>query len=76
MENEQSLKQKKIALAQSEHAYIILELVRDCIPNTPILAATEFQTLVNAITLDAYSTLLRDLADHIEGIRKGKLHES
>ena len=75
MENEQSLKQKKIALAQSEHAYIILELVRDCMPQTPILAPTEFQTLVNAITLDAMSTLLRDLADHIEGIRKGKLHE-
>ena len=75
MDNEQTLKQRKIALAQSEHAFTVIELIRDCIPQTPILGATEFQTLVNAITLDALSTLMRDVVDHIEGIRKGKLHD-
>lgn len=75
MENEQSLRQKKIALAQSEQASVIVELVRDCMPRTPILAETEFKTLVNAITLEANSALLLALVEHIEGIRKGSLHE-
>lgn len=72
---EQSLKQKKIALAQSEHASTIVELIRDCIPRTPIIANDEFHTLVNAITLDVTSTLLRDVVDYIEAIKNGKLHE-
>ena len=74
-DNNQTLKQRKIALCQSEHAETIIELIRDCIPQTPLLADTEFQTVVNAVTLDAISTLMREVVDHIDGIRKGKLHE-
>ena len=72
---DQSLKQKKIALAQSEHAYIIVELMKDCMSHAPLIADTEFKTLVNAITLDVQSTMLRSVLDYIEGIRKGALHE-
>ena len=34
----------------------------------------QFKTLVNAITLDVQSTLLRDMVDYLERIRKGELH--
>jgi len=43
MENEQNLKQKKIALATSEHAPVIIELMKDCITTVPIIADTEWK---------------------------------
>lgn len=74
-ENEQSLKQKKIALAQSEHAPIIIELIKDCIEQSPIVAKTEWETIVNAITLETQGTLVKNMVDYLEAIRAGSLHE-
>ncbi len=74
-ENEQSLKQKKIALAASEHAPVIIELMKDCMAQIPIVADTEWKTIVNAITLEVQGTMLRTMVDHLEGIRNGSLHE-
>lgn len=70
-----SLKQRKIALAQSEHAPTIIELMKDCMSQTPIVAKTEWETIVNAITLEVQGTMLRVMVDHLENIRKGSLHE-
>ncbi len=70
-----SLKQKKIALAQSEHAPVIIELLKDCMSQQPIIAETEFKTLVNAITLEVQGTMLRTMIDYLENIRQGSLHE-
>jgi len=75
MEGEQNLKQKKIALATSEHASTIIELMKDCMPQNPIVADTEFKTLVNAITLEVHGTMLRQMVDYLENIRKGSLHD-
>lgn len=74
MEENLSLKQKKIALAQSEHAPIIIELMKDCISKTPIVDKTEWQTIVNAITLEVQGTMLRSMVDYLESIRNGALH--
>ena len=41
MENEQNLKQRKIALAQSEHASTIIELMKDCMAQTPLVGRQE-----------------------------------
>lgn len=70
---EESLIQKKIALATSEHAPVIIELMKDCVTRSPILADTEFKTLVNAITLEVQGTMIKAMADHLENIRKGSL---
>lgn len=72
---DQTLKQKKILLAQSEHAPIIIELMKDCMLKVPLVDKTEWQTIVNTITLDTQSTMLRDMVDYLEQIRKGVLHE-
>jgi len=72
---EQSMKQKKIMLAQSEHAPIIIELLKDCIEQSPLVGENEFKTLVNAITFDVQSTILRNMVDLLEQIRKGGMHE-
>lgn len=71
-----SLKQKKIALAQSEHAATIIELMKDCCSQTPLVAETEWKTIVNTITLDVQSTMLRTMVDLLENIRKGSLHDA
>ncbi len=74
MENE-NLKQKKMSLASSEHAPIVIELLKDCMSQTPIVGDDQWSTIVNAITLETQGTILRTMVDHLEGIRKGNLHQ-
>lgn len=75
MEN-QTANQKKISLATSEHAPTIIELMKDCMTQTPIVADTEWKTIVNAITLEVQGTMLKSMVDYLEEIRKGVLHET
>ena len=72
---DQNLTQKKILLATSEHAPVIIELMKDCMAQVPIVADTEWKTIVNAITLEVQSTMLREMVDYLENIRKGGLLE-
>ena len=74
-ESEQSMIQKKIALATSEHATIIIELMKDCIERGPIVGKTEWDTSVNAITLEVQGEMLVKMTDRIEAIRQGKIYE-
>lgn len=76
MEN-QTLKQQKIALAQSEYSGTIVELMRDCTTKTvDLIADTEWQTLVNAITLEVEGKMMVKVVDYIEQIRAGALHDN
>jgi len=70
---EQTLNQKKIALAQSQHASVIIELVRDVLQKVPIVGRDEWETIKNAIIIDTSSTILRDLVEYLEKIKKGNL---
>ena len=74
-ENEQNLKQKKMLLAASEHAPVIIELMKDCMAQTPIVAKTEWETIVNAVTLEVQGTMLRSMVDLLENIREGGAHK-
>jgi len=58
MENE-NLKQKKMSLASSEHAPIVIELLKDCMSQTPIVGDDQWSTIVNAITLETQGTILK-----------------
>jgi cell fate (sporulation/competence/biofilm development) regulator YmcA (YheA/YmcA/DUF963 family) len=72
----QSLIQKKIALAQSEHAPVIIELMKDIMSKIPLVDdKSEWKTIVNTITLDTQSTMLRAMVDYLEDIKKGSLLE-
>jgi hypothetical protein len=72
----QSLVQKKIALAQSEHAPIIIELMKDIMMKVPLVDdKSEWKSIVNMITLDTQSTMLRNMVDYLEDIKKGGLFE-
>jgi hypothetical protein len=75
MEN-QTANQKKIALAQSEFAPVVIELMKDCMSKIPLVDdKSEWKTIVNTITLDTQSTMLRTMVDYLEAIRNGSLHE-
>jgi hypothetical protein len=72
----QTATQKKIVLAQSEHASTIIELMKDCITKTQLVdEKSEWQTVVNTIRLDTESSMIRRMVDYLEDIRKGALHE-
>lgn len=74
---DQNLKQKKISLAQSEHASTIIELMKDCMEQSPLVdEKSEWKTIVNTIRLDTQSTMIRSMVDLLEEIRSGSLHES
>jgi len=76
-ETNQTLIQKKIALAQSEHASVIIELMKDCMEQVPLVDRTsQWNTSVNAVILEANSDMLRKMVDYLEEIRKGKLLET
>ena len=72
---QQSLNQKKMSLAASEHAPVIIELIKECMEQKGIVAKTEWETIVNAITLETQGTMLRNMVDLLEKIRKEGLHE-
>lgn len=69
-----SLIQKKIALAQSEHAPIVLELLKDLIKPSPLVGDSEYATIVNAVRFDTQSDIVRGMVDLLEHIRNGGLH--
>lgn len=73
IDSPQTMNQKKIALAQSVHAPVIVELVRDVLQNVPLVGNSEWETIRNALIIDTSSTILRDLVDHIDEIKRGKL---
>lgn len=75
MENETTLKQKKIELANSEYAPVIIELIKDLIERSPLIGDTEYATIVNAVKFDTQSSILAGMVDHLENIRKGSLLE-
>lgn len=75
MEN-QTANQKKIALAQSEHAATLIELMKDCTTKTDLIdEKSEWQTIVNTIRLDSEASMIRRMVDYLEKIRNGILHE-
>ncbi len=72
---EQSLKQKKIAFAQSEHVEAVIALMRECGGVPKLLGDTEFETIVNAATLDAQQNMITKFINTIDFIKQGGLNQ-
>lgn len=73
-EEAQSLRQMKIKLATSEYAPVVIEIIRDCAKKVPLIGKDQFETTVNAITMDVTSTLMRDVIEYFDNIKMGVLH--
>lgn len=72
---EQSLKQKKMAFASSEHFEAVLAILKDSAGTQKLVGETEFETIKNAITLDANSTMITNFINLIDHIKSGGLHQ-
>lgn len=72
-QQEQTIRQKKIALAQGIDMSTLLILLRECSKHEKLVGDTEFQTIVNAVTLDAQSQLIIDFINTIDRIKRGEL---
>lgn len=70
----QSMKQKKIAFAQSPHLEAVIQLLRESSAHNPLVGDTAHETVVNAVTLDAQSSLVMEFVRQVEEIKKGSLH--
>lgn len=71
----QTIKQLKIALANSQYAPIIIDLIKDCMPQISLVGKSEYETVVNAITFDVRSEIIRRMVDLLAEIRQGSMHE-
>lgn len=74
--DDQSLKQRKISFANSEHTGVIGAIFDDCRTAMPnLVGETEFETVVNAITTQVEANFKLRLLQYIDSIKKGKLHD-
>ena len=69
----QTRQQKIVSFATSEHYAGAVELLKDCRTQiSSIVANDEFNTLVNALTLEMESNLIQRLIVAVEKIRTGE----
>ncbi len=73
---QQSMKQKKIAFAQSGHLEAVLQLLKECGGVEKLVGDTEFETVVNAATLESQTTVITKLIAAVDAIKRGSLHET
>jgi hypothetical protein len=69
----QTMNQKKILFANSGHVDTVMAILRDALPKEPLVGDTEFETLRNAITLDAQSNLIMEFINQVDYIKSGGL---
>jgi hypothetical protein len=69
----QSLNQKKIAFATSEHLEAVLAILKDAAKHDKLIGDTEFETLRNAITFDAQGEMIIQFINQIDYIKSGGL---
>lgn len=77
MPEDQSVKQKKIAFAQaSEMVEAAIIILKESTTQQALVGDTEFETVVNAVTLDAQSSLIIKFLEAIDSIKNGSLHKT
>ena len=73
MENDQTIQQKAVTFATSEHYQGAVELLkRSRTQLTTIVAEDEFHTLLNALTLELEANLIQRFVVEIDKIRTGE----
>lgn len=72
----QSVIQKKIAFAQSEHVETVLLILKEISRQEKLVGDSEYETIVNAVTMDAQGEMIIRLINTIDFIKKGGLLKS
>jgi len=63
-----------ITVAQSGNDDAIVQIIRDVMPQKPLIGKDQWETIVNAVTLDVTSSILAGVVDRLKFIREGGLH--
>ncbi len=71
----QSIKQKKIAFAQSDHIEAVIQILQECGGVSKLIGDNEFLTVVNAATLDSQQNMITKFINTIDFIKQGGLHQ-
>lgn len=69
-EDDQSTLQKKIAFANSEHVAIVIQLLQECGSVQQLVGETDYETIVNAVTLDAGQNMIKKFINALDSIKK------
>lgn len=69
MPEDQSILQKKIAFANSEHVAIAIQIMQECCGTPTLVGENEFATIVNAVTLDAQSDMMKKFINSLDTIK-------
>lgn len=70
-QNEQTMKQKMIALAQSEHLPTMIYMLKSVCTANKLVGDNEFSTVVNAVKFDTQQDIIIDLMKLVESIKNG-----
>ncbi len=72
-DTEQTIKQKKVAFANSEHYQGAVELLKSSLTQvTSLIGETEHKTVVNALTVELETALIQRFVVAINNIRTGE----
>lgn len=67
-----TVKGRKIQLARSPEASVMIEIMKDCRTQLmSVIADDQFKTIVNALTLELEAELIRKVVLYCESIRNG-----
>lgn len=69
----QTLNQKKIAFTQSGHVEAVIAILRESAMQKKLVGDSEYETVVNAVTLDAQSDLIIKFINTVDFIKSGGL---
>jgi len=73
MENQQTIEQKVVSFANSEHYPGAVELLKRCLTEiTTLIGENEFKTMVNAMTVELETALIHRFVVQIDKIRTGE----
>lgn len=62
--------QKKIAFANSDHVAVVIQLLQECGGVSELVGANEFETIKNAVTLDAQQDMVKKFINSLDAIKK------
>ena len=68
--------QRILALAQSEHAQAVVELLQHVMPREKLLGDNEYQTVVNAVKFDTRAETIESVFVFLDNVKKGEINIS
>ncbi len=73
MEENQTIKQKIIQLAQSEHAPVVIEILKQVVLGKAknLVGDSEYATVVNAVTFDVQQDIIVSVIKLFESVKDG-----